>query len=670
MSPINGGANATIGNATFNNTTEPVKYRLSGIFIDPNPFHNLTRFPAVNGIIIDVLEGQLLTALIVVSFILVFLIREWVVQQQPALAAGAVGVAGAILPPPNAEAEEEDEDFDRFDARFRPHVDAPEPQLPVPASEGADDPEELLPDEAGPSGAGGQHIPADRPRVYARARRRRAFPDARPMPLAANDTGDRSAEVPYPSTDIQMLRRGVSDQGTSTRGGASGEGSSRRPQVDRDAMAKPVEIQRRMRESPGVDTGDGAGAGYEFGFSFGNQGRSPSPISTSDSDSDSSMGSRAHARFDRGVRSLEDFRGFTRSQLDMVDMGKPLSSSPSDFLPRQTPEPAATENGAGSSRRESHEYANNGKRAETAVSPYDNTLDTEDQWEDEDEGEGETKFRDKGKSVAPVHEAAYPIQASPLGTGGGFDRIFGQTDHGLGGKEEAKEEGIFERYPDTTATLPTFTSSGSAMEPSNLDGYQLPDREIDPEQDSDAEDGGVRIPLVVRRNRGQIAQRQGQIREPRPAVLPWAAPGPAPREMAGWWDWFMGGQEAGREGRPGDDDEDADADADADTDTEGEDNGDQEEGGDLGPAMLLPPDGLQEIGDEDAADDFDGIMELIGMRGPLVGLLQNAAISSVLITTTVALGVAFPYVMGKIVMIILVSRRFHLKSISPANKLF
>jgi E3 ubiquitin-protein ligase MARCH6 len=45
--------------------------------------NNLTRWPTINNMIIDTLEGQLITLLVVVAFILLFLIREWVVQQQP-----------------------------------------------------------------------------------------------------------------------------------------------------------------------------------------------------------------------------------------------------------------------------------------------------------------------------------------------------------------------------------------------------------------------------------------------------------------------------------------------------------------------------------------------------------------------------------------------------------
>ena len=43
----------------------------------------------VNNVVIDTLEGQLITLLVVVAFVLVFLIREWVVQQQPNLNGGA-----------------------------------------------------------------------------------------------------------------------------------------------------------------------------------------------------------------------------------------------------------------------------------------------------------------------------------------------------------------------------------------------------------------------------------------------------------------------------------------------------------------------------------------------------------------------------------------------------
>lgn len=54
----------------------------------------------------------------------------------------------------------------------------------------------------------------------------------------------------------------------------------------------------------------------------------------------------------------------------------------------------------------------------------------------------------------------------------------------------------------------------------------------------------------------------------------------------------------------------------------------------------------------DDAEDFDGIMELIGMRGPLTGLIQNALFGAVLISLTVAFGVWLPYSVGKLTLLL------------------
>lgn len=53
----------------------------------------LTRYPKVNRMLIDMLEGQLITLFVVVIFILTFLIREWVVQQQPGINLAAAAEA-------------------------------------------------------------------------------------------------------------------------------------------------------------------------------------------------------------------------------------------------------------------------------------------------------------------------------------------------------------------------------------------------------------------------------------------------------------------------------------------------------------------------------------------------------------------------------------------------
>ncbi|KAK3063407.1 hypothetical protein LTS18_000621 [Coniosporium uncinatum] len=57
--------------------------------------------------------------------------------------------------------------------------------------------------------------------------------------------------------------------------------------------------------------------------------------------------------------------------------------------------------------------------------------------------------------------------------------------------------------------------------------------------------------------------------------------------------------------------------------------------------------------DIDDAEDLEGIMELIGMQGPITGLIQNLLFSAVLITGTVVGAVWLPYLWGKVVLLIM-----------------
>jgi E3 ubiquitin-protein ligase MARCH6 len=78
--------NATISNITSN----PLGARSPSLLSDV-PFFNWFQSQSANRFIVDVIEGQIITLLVVVAFILVFLIREWVVQQQPVINMVALG---------------------------------------------------------------------------------------------------------------------------------------------------------------------------------------------------------------------------------------------------------------------------------------------------------------------------------------------------------------------------------------------------------------------------------------------------------------------------------------------------------------------------------------------------------------------------------------------------
>jgi len=68
-------------------TIDPARFRRNTMLSEVKYLQTFSRWPALNSTVIDILEGQLITLFVMVLIILVFLIREWVVQQQPNLAA-------------------------------------------------------------------------------------------------------------------------------------------------------------------------------------------------------------------------------------------------------------------------------------------------------------------------------------------------------------------------------------------------------------------------------------------------------------------------------------------------------------------------------------------------------------------------------------------------------
>ncbi|KAH7064229.1 RING finger membrane protein [Paraphoma chrysanthemicola] len=112
--------NHTSPNATY----DPLGVRSPSLLSDV-PFFNWFHSKPVNRFVIDVLEGQIITLLVVVAFILIFLIREWVVQQQPVINMVALG-DNAV-----AHRAENHEQQDQEEAAAENHVEEihePEPQ--------------------------------------------------------------------------------------------------------------------------------------------------------------------------------------------------------------------------------------------------------------------------------------------------------------------------------------------------------------------------------------------------------------------------------------------------------------------------------------------------------------------------------------------------------------
>jgi E3 ubiquitin-protein ligase MARCH6 len=161
---------------------------------------NLTRYPSINQLIITIAEGYVITILVVVCFILVFLIREWVVQQQPGINMGAGFNAEFAVP-----------------ERPRDQLEVPRRDLAARPVVGAD----LM--------ANAQEPQDIRQRPMARLRRRNLHLD------------DVDEERPF--------RNNQDDgHGDDIRGDIGG--SQNRPPAFRDALTPAAEIQKALTEEP------------------------------------------------------------------------------------------------------------------------------------------------------------------------------------------------------------------------------------------------------------------------------------------------------------------------------------------------------------------------------------------------------------------------------------
>jgi E3 ubiquitin-protein ligase MARCH6 len=118
---------SSFGSTDSINVTATALKRRPSWLSDVKFLNSLTPSPTINNILIDTLEGQLITLLVVVSFILIFLIREWVVQQQPLdnIAEGEREAADQLIGinRPQVEARDPEPEAEHFE-------DSPEEETP------------------------------------------------------------------------------------------------------------------------------------------------------------------------------------------------------------------------------------------------------------------------------------------------------------------------------------------------------------------------------------------------------------------------------------------------------------------------------------------------------------------------------------------------------------
>jgi E3 ubiquitin-protein ligase MARCH6 len=123
----------SLNNTGLNSTTD-LGFRHPSLLSEIPWFHWFNSQTA-NRFLIDVFEGQIITMLVVVAFILIFLIREWVVQQQPVINMVALGGDGAALREQAVVQAQEDQAEDVPEAN----------EAIVPEGEDTAEPDEALP---------------------------------------------------------------------------------------------------------------------------------------------------------------------------------------------------------------------------------------------------------------------------------------------------------------------------------------------------------------------------------------------------------------------------------------------------------------------------------------------------------------------------------------------
>lgn len=596
---------------------------------------NLTPSTILNNLIIDTLEGQLITLFVVVAFILVFLIREWVVQQQPALNGG----------------------------------NAPDAEIPVPQD--ADAPGLLEPnDRIGEMQGGGNIAEAGeegmqalgpRAMMIARARARRPAAPRRPSEqdgIHNNDVASNAAtdgsEVEGRPSEQDGIRNDDVASNAATDGSEAGRveadvGSSlsplgfdnawsrpfapdlelsqpQRPEMPhRDTLAKAAEIRRMIEEhSPKSDAPDSAMEVFENYWD--KAGREPLEVIKviEQEGRDDELGwivaaMRKIEGLRQGVRLTRANMPPTSGEENVPDITGSNSDDDEGFTflnkPSLSPSPdigVTSCNGLG---------AGSDTSPQTSASPILSSSNTEPQ-----------------APTWPVSEGSKPVPQDLLErhiTQGVEDIALQEVPEEQTAKLPSDDSGAIEAKDSTmpvdqsrnnpfhpnyegelpnTSDLPPDSARDTPLQPSPSHGTPTNRRTII-ERVSDWLWGGVApLPLAPEQPAGDDEHVVNDIRDEAPFV-------PMDR------------------GQPLRLAANAHAIANQDPDV-------------VAAAMQAGVD-PNEVEAVEEIEDLEGILELVGMQGPLAGLVQNAMFCACLVSLTVAFGVYMPYVYGKVLLVIL-----------------
>lgn len=602
---------------------------------------SLTRSSTFNALLIDTLEGQIITLLVVTAFILVFLIREWVVQQQPGFnMAGAANAEPAGLRAEIVLGAGQGDLPERLDHEIDAEAQAPEGQH-VEAEPRVHRTPLDRPESDGIDGLGldrDRNLPAERDRPHAVPRRRNRFvldeqnatidtssseygrhtDDARSTALSHHRFGESSARE-----EVFQFRGSGSDADTI---------SLQRPIMPtRNATSKAAEIRRAIEEEKVSDKQQWPGLDVFM-----------------------NIWHRAEGNPENVLKIIEQENRTSDLGWIVEAMKRLQESDPKDLqthLQLRVPVSGVTKTSLGPSEQASSS-SDGSSWLDVAQMTDDDDVSTEPLEDGSDE-----KQKGKSKAIEYAEETRVPTDE--------WSSRSSKVD------EESPEASSTRRTPDvkedkTNAPEDLIINidfqlvSKSKQEQRATDGVVGP--VISPSTSSVQESSASAGPeLRIGAEQDNIDSSSRQTDQPDPlmgAPLDQAPEGSqvmpaepeAHREQQGILNgilaWLWGDPTAEQPEEPVAQENEggvAPGPADEDRIRNGENNNVA-----LDAAAL----GLDAEAIEDG-EDFEGVMELIGMHGPLTGLFQNGMFSAVLISATVCVGVWFPYLWGKTVLLVL-----------------
>ncbi|KAI5787021.1 hypothetical protein DFH27DRAFT_487022 [Peziza echinospora] len=594
-------------------------------------FTNITRSATLNKIFLDTLEGQILTALIVVTFVMIFLIREWVVQQQPDLAGDVVGLDNLVdmeqIPEPLGDVineEEVEEEPEQRNPGIDPEIlDLAYGRLQEIETNAAEGDQEEAPAQ--------QSNTAGRPRVYAPLRKRRNF-------ALVDEATDSERTI---ATGSAFNGPGIvlgSSSGIARSSSFNLDSmNNRRPPANREVMSQPMDIRRKLEEGQYISTGlprirtIGRGETLDDDSDWEDE-EEEGADSTNNAAKKNSEPASSYSAFSTSL-----------SPVNFSDSPGPAEKGifPLELRPSSTPpswgklsEPAQTNlysvQGSNifawdSARKPMFDFGakdNNLSSSSLDTPVFSQPLSTSNwrgdiaAFQSENLWDNSASEKGKGKEKADTTESSPPNLQT-------VSKLATVTNEPEQTRLADLSREIIQKLEHNNNQWMWDESTGS-LDDENV-GYDLQS----PNEGSKLDDQAPRPPTTA-------------MPEPVPTAVPvdttTPAPAPVPAPVV---------EELRNEIIPlpvrnlpaGDD-----------IDTDDEDNDEWDEAQNAGQQIRVG--GVAEDV-QDEADDFDGIMELIGMRGPLYGLGQNAAISIILISGAVMFGVAVPYIWGRILLTII-----------------